>query len=332
VILGKATDKRAQTGMKFLEISLDARLSALGNAVTSLTYSSSVAMFYNPASIGWSEYISNISIGQVKWFADIDYNYASAIYRPAYGRYGIVGLSLVTVNYGDIQQTIRSDNEQGYLDVGTYSPTAMVIGLCYSKTLTNKFSAGANIKYVNENLGVSPMDYSEDGESLILKKNYMEAVAFDFGIIYKTGFKSLTLGMSARNFAKDLTYEEESFELPLNFRCGLSVDILDLINIEKINNTILLSMDFSHPRDYSEQIMTGIEYTFMKIFSLRAGYTFPTDLQGISIGTGVHKDIGRSDFQVDYSFTQFGVLGDIHRFSLQFSFYKNMFKRNRRVK
>jgi len=123
VILGQATDKRAQTGMKFLEISLDARLSALGNAVTSLTYSSSVAMFYNPASIGWSEYISNISIGQVKWFADIDYNYASAVYIPANGRYGIVGLSLVSVNYGDIQQTIRSDNEQGYLDVGTYSPT-----------------------------------------------------------------------------------------------------------------------------------------------------------------------------------------------------------------
>jgi len=183
-----------------------------------------------------------------------------------------------------------------------------------------QLSAGANIKYVNENLGTSPMDYSEDGGSLILKRNYMESVAFDFGVIYKTGFKSLTLGMSARNFSKDLTYEEESFELPLNFRCGLSVDIIDFTSIDKNNNTILLSMDFSHPRDYSEQIMTGIEYTFMKIFSFRAGYTFPTDLQGVSIGTGVHKDIGRSDFKVDYSFTQFGVLGNIHRFSFQFSF------------
>jgi hypothetical protein len=316
---GQKTDKRAQTGMNFLTNSLDARSSGLGNAVTSLTYSSSIAMFYNPASMGWFEPISSVAIGQVNWFADIDYNYASAVYKPANGQYGLFGVSFLFVDYGDIQQTIRADNEQGYLDIGTYKPYATMIGLGYSIALSEKFSIGANIKYAKEDLGTSPIKYDESGSNLILKKNRTETMVFDFGLIYKTGFKSLTLGMSARNFAKDLTYEEESFELPLSFQVGLSINAVDFTNLDKDQNSILLSLDMVHPRDYSEQAMIGLEYTFIKMFSLRAGYTVPTDLQGISFGAGFQKDFNPLGLKLDYSFTQFNILGNVHRVSFHFS-------------
>jgi len=319
ITLAQSTDKRAQTGMKFLNTSLDARSSALGGAVTSLPLSSSIGLFYNPASIGWSEAICNISLGQVKWFADINYNYASAIYKPSSGEYGVFGVSLIFVDYGNIQQTIRSDNEQGYLDIGTYKPSAMVIGLGYSIALSEKFSFGTNIKYAYENLGTSPMNFSESGNEVVLKKNTTETIVFDAGIIYRTGFKSLNLGMSARNFSKDLTYEEENFELPLTFQVGISVDIVDFTNWDKERNSILLSIDTVHPRDYDEQIMVGVEYTFMKMFAIRAGYRTPSDLEGFSLGAGFKPNFSFLSLQFDYAYTQFGILGDIHRFTFQFT-------------
>ena len=52
--------KLAQTGMKFLNVSLDARASAFGDAYTSLETKSS-AVFYNPASMARLEGIADVT-------------------------------------------------------------------------------------------------------------------------------------------------------------------------------------------------------------------------------------------------------------------------------
>ena len=61
-ILFSQQQKLAQTGMKFLNVSLDARTSAFGDAITSLETNSS-AMFYNPASMANLESIADITLG-----------------------------------------------------------------------------------------------------------------------------------------------------------------------------------------------------------------------------------------------------------------------------
>ena len=52
-------------------------------------------------------------------------------------------------------------------------------------------------------------------------------------MIYKTGFKSLNLGMSIRNFSEEIKYIEEGFQLPLTFRIGASIDALDFMDVDK---------------------------------------------------------------------------------------------------
>ena len=146
----------------------------------------------------------------------------------------------------------------------------------------------------------------------------MNVIAFDFGIIYKTGFKSLNFGMSVRNFAKELKYIEESFQLPLTFKIGLSINTIDLSNIDPDTHSLIFAVDVSHPRDYTEQIDLGIEYIFLKSFALRIGYTSPTDEQGISLGVGINQNFGGFGLEIDYAYTSFGIFDDIHRFSLQF--------------
>src|SRR4030065_1493078 len=64
--------KLAQTGMKFLNVSLDARASAFGDAITSLETNSS-AMLYNPAGMARFGGIADVSLGTTKFIADINY-------------------------------------------------------------------------------------------------------------------------------------------------------------------------------------------------------------------------------------------------------------------
>jgi hypothetical protein len=142
---------------------------------------------------------------------------------------------------------------------------------------------------------------------------------FDFGFLYSTGFKSLNFGMSIRNFAQEIKYAQESFQLPLTFRIGLAMNTLDLTGMNPDEHSLLLSIDATHPRDYAEQLGFGLEYVFMKMFALRTGYEFPNDEHGFAAGVGFHKDISDVSVGVDYAYTPFGIFGDVHRFSFQFS-------------
>ena len=125
----------------------------------------------------------------------------------------------------------------------------------------------------------------------VSEKNSIDAAAFDFGILYHTGYKSLDFGMSVRNFSTELKYKEESFQLPLTFKIGISMNMLDLTDLNSDMHSLLLSIDASHPRDFAEQVFVGSEYTFMKTFSLRGGYEFPKDEGGFSAGFGLMQQV-----------------------------------------
>lgn len=322
-------DKRAQTGMKFLSFSVDARAAALGNAMTADDQGSVVSMFYNPAGMASMNGTVGVGFGMTQWIADISYNAVGLAFRPAGGLYGVFGLSVLSVDYGDLIGTVRSDNEQGFEETGTFSPSAMAVGLGYARALTEQFSVGGNVKYVFESLGSSALSFEDadlTGEdryksgNLISKKNELSTVAFDFGVLYRTGFRSLILSMSARNFSKDLTYAEENFELPLSFRIGVGMDLIDFTSMDQDMHSFLLSIDTERPRDYNEMIRMGGEYLFMNTLAIRGGYVFPTDEQGINFGVGVQRSFGNLGFHIDYAYTDFGVFDTVNRFSLQVSF------------
>lgn len=316
--------KLAQTGMKFLNVSLDARTTAFGDAVTSLETGSS-AMFYNPASMGFLSQYGDVTFGTTKFIADINYYNAAVAFAPEDADYGVFGVSFVAVNYGDLIGTVVSGNGQGFLETGIFSPSAFAVGVGYAKTLSEKFSVGANIKYVNQSLGTSviggvnanPINGYIDGNT---EDHNLNVLAFDFGLIYRTGFKSLNLGMSVRNFAKEVKYKYEGFQLPLIFQIGASFNFADLMEVDKNEHSLILSVDANHPRDYPEQIMAGFEYTFMSMVSFRAGLSTPNDERTFSYGMGLKKELSGLNLSVDYAYTPFGIFNDVHRFTLNFAY------------
>lgn len=308
-------DKRAQTGMQFLSVSMSPRAAALADAMVASDVGASMAMFYNPAAMASLEG-GDLSVGTIQWIADINYSGASVGYSPAGGQFGTFALTAVSVDYGEIEGTIRSSTDLGYERIGTFSPTALALGLGYARSLSDRFSVGGGVRYVHQDLGDSVMD-----SDMATKQNSVGTPVFDFGVLYRTGFRSLNLGMSARNFSPAVTYEEEAFETPLLLTAGASMNVLDVLAPTMTgNHGIRISAEAGHPRSYDEQVRIGGEYEFMNTLFLRAGYVFPNDEQGMNLGAGVNLDVSGLSFGADYAYSQFGDLGNVNRVGLHVGF------------
>lgn len=310
--------KLAQTGMKFLSIAGDARSAGFADAVTSLE-GNSAFLLYNPASVARQNTMLDFTFGKTNWIADIKYINSSVTFAPSQASYGVFGLSLISVDYGEFNRTIIGP-DGGALDIGTYSPTALAVGISYAKALSEKFAVGGSIRYVYQNFGNGHI-VGGDYENFQTQKIDLDVMAFDFGIIYKTGFKSLNLGMSIRNFSEKIKYVDESFQLPLNFKLGLSMNIFDFLSMDPLEHTFSIAVDAEHPRDNKEMLHLGIEYTFMNTLVLRSGYITPrTTEAGIHAGVGIQYEIEGINFGVDYSFTEFNLFQNVHRISIKVSY------------
>jgi hypothetical protein len=125
--------------------------------------------------------------------------------------------------------------------------------------------------------------------------------------------------MTVRNFAKEARYVNEGFQLPLTFRIGVAMNVLDLTDLDPAMHALLVAVDAEHPRDFQEQLRLGGEYRFMEILALRGGFVTGGDEYGGTFGVGLQKDFGDFGLGVDYAYLPFGRFNAVHRFSLQFS-------------
>lgn len=310
--------KLAQTGMKFMNATLDARTAALGEAVTALEGNAAL-LFSNPASVARQENFFNGTAGSMTWIADIKYMYGAATFAPFGGNFGIIGVNVMSVNYGDFIETIKAENTQGYYELGTFRPYALSFGVSYAKALNDKLALGGSIKYAKQSLGAAVTASDADG-NYTKKDNVRGVMAFDFGLLYRTGFRSLNFAMSVKNFSQEIKFEKENFQLPLTFRIGLSMDAMDLFeSMDKNMHSFLVSVDAVHFRDYPEQVSIGGEYTFMQTVSLRAGYNYPADERSYTVGVGVKQSYQNYGLGVDYSYTPYGLFNAVHRVNVNVS-------------
>ena len=317
-VVGQAQQKLAQTGMKFLNVTTDARAVALGEAITSVDGGSS-SLFFNPSSMAHQKGLVSVDLGQVQWIADIRHNYASAAFSPWDGEYGVIGVMVQAVDYGDFEQTVKTGTDVGYIDLGTFKPTALVVGLGYARALSDKFSIGGAVKYVHQDLGSGAVAVASGG-TYDYASNVAQVFALDFGMTYKTGLKSLQFGMVVRNFSKEARYIDEGFQLPLTFRIGLSANVFDFAELDPQEHRLLVSIDAEHPRDYPERVKMGMEYLFMDMVALRAGFISLADEQKFSFGLGLQQTLGGIGLGVDYAYTPFGIFDKVQTFTVRISY------------
>ena len=305
-------DKTAQSTMNFLLVSTSPKASALGDAYTNIG-SGSESMFYNPAGLTDMKTQFDLNINYTGWIADI--NYLSGSIAWNLNDYGVVGINLLTVDYGVINGTSLTleRNELGYIDDGEVSNVgAYSIGLSYARAISQEFSIGGNVKLVGQNLGVSVLQTGT-------VDNNASKLSFDAGVKYRTSFKGFTFGMSIRNFATNIKREIYDEQLPLIFAAGIAINLMDVVYPDH-ENPLFVAVDFLHQNNYSERVNLGAEYKFLDMIALRGGYQTNRDLASWSGGVGLSQTLFDYDLEVNYSYSRFEIFDSVSRLSLHVSF------------
>ncbi len=318
VFAGSEYTKLAQTGFQYLSVISDARGAAIAGAMTTVPYGSG-SLFFNPAGMAEMEQKIDIIASKNTWIAGINHTTLSLAINPANNKYGVFGFTAQSVNYGDIQGTMVWGNDQGWVETNTFTPSAVSLGFGYAVRLSDRFSVGSQMKYAAQQLGNGVVEIhpiTSEPDSLTVQKFSTSAMAFDFGTMFKTGFKGIVFGMNVRNFSNEINYLDENFQLPLTFTMGLSMDVLELVPNFSDGHSLLVSVDAVHSRSYPEYMNIGMEYKLLDMLYLRYGILHNRDERSSSFGFGV----SRFGIGVDYAYIPFGILDEVQMITVRFSY------------
>ncbi len=319
LILGQS--KVGTTAAPFLGIAVGPRAIGMGGAFTAFAGDVST-LYWNPAGasrIGMSE----VMISHTKWIFGTSFDWIGV--SVAIDRNNSIGLSITRLDYGE-EEVTTIDYPEGTGE--RWEANDIAIGLSYARNLTDRFSVGGTVKFIQQKL------WNERATGF----------ALDIGVLFITEFRGLKLGASISNFGTEMQLDgkdlfviydpdptitgnnsaisaklkTDSWPLPLLFRVGASIDLF-----KNETNYLTISIDALHPNDNTESLNTGFEYGFKDIVYLRAGYKslFQKDSQErFTAGIGLRYKLGNLGFKFDYAYQDFGILRNIQSFSLSIQF------------
>lgn len=287
--------KTSTAGFVFLQLPVSARSAALGEASISLPDLNSDAIFINPASAGNITNSHSFSASYSPWIADIKHYVAGYSFNSPIG---IFSAGAILLDYGTMQRTeIPTSQSQGlYTVLGTFDARSLALGLSYSRMLTDRFSFGAAVKYVQEKI------YIYEASNIL----------FDGGVIYNTGFKSLRIAATFQNFGVETKFINDVFKMPTVLKLGLSAEVLGDMNSEY---RITLCGEAIHPNDGNERVNLGSEFGWNNMIFLRGGYKFFYDEESYSVGLGIKSGI-YLPLNFDFAYADYGRLGDVLRLTI----------------
>ncbi len=314
--------KVGTTAAPFLNVAIGPRAIAMGGAFVA-TANDLTALYWNPAGVARLENNSAM-FSYTSWFADISYNWAAASVNL--GTIGTLGLNVTYLDYGDMEVTTLAEQD------GTgemFSASDMSLGLTYAVKLTDQFSIGGTVKYINQKI------YNSSASS----------VGFDLGVLFLSDIYGLRIGATITNFGPDMKIDgkdlfvqhdidpnifgnndqilaklnTDEYQLPLTFRVGLAMDVLNITD-----HRFTVGLDALHPSDNDESLNIGCEYGFSNSIFLRAGYKslmLDNSEEGLTLGFGLAYDFAPNlGVFIDYAYQDFGILENTQHFSIGLKF------------
>jgi hypothetical protein len=321
-----AAQKVGSTSMQFLKVMPSARATALGEAYSALALGAE-AVFWNPSGLV-AVRNQEFSLTYIDWLFDTQQG--AFAYALSLGNAGVLGVQIQYVDFGVFEETTNdrpyiSDPDAPGFTGRTFRPFSYVAGITYARSLTDRFSVGLGVKYAYESLfdGQTVRAMVTQG-SFEEVKTWGNVFLFDFGIRYNTGFRSVELASAVQNFGPDVKYAKEANPVPLLFRFGIAADLIGsnaLLIGDEEENRLTVAFDIFHPNDYAQQGHLGVEYEFATFLSLRGGYKFNYDFEGMTFGGGLRHTVAGIPLTLDYSYGSMGTyLGHAQRISLGVTF------------
>jgi hypothetical protein len=299
----------------FLKIGIGAREVGMGGAAVA-SCDNITSLYWNAGALDRMDK-NEIILQQTKWLVDTWIYYLAASYRlPGVGSFG---LSMHYFSSGDIEETtLLSPDGTGR----TFTADDVSIGVTYSRKITERFSTGITIKFIQESLD----------------REKASTIALDIGSIFETSFlNNMRIGMSLSNlggtmkfFGSDLSVQyasnpefptkvttadlnTETWEIPLFFRFGVATEA-----IKNEKHRLTVSTEIMDSRDYIYRLAFGAEFAYSETVFLRGGYKDNYDEQRFTLGAGLKFNFSWAQLRLDYAYANFGVFDNTQRFSLIF--------------
>jgi len=328
-------NRQGTRGANFLHIGIGARGGAMAGAIGS-SVSGPVAWYWNPAGAATSESFS-AAAGRQNLYGDlgVGQTYAAASI-PALG--GVVGVHLNTLNSGDIRRTTELNPFGERLGGNVFQWTSTVVGIGYAKRLTDRLSAGGQIKYISEGITDASTKW----------------LAFDIGTQFNTGLYGLVLGGVIQNVggsskasgalvqrivttadgsqlpeSRRVQFFTSATEIPVEFRLSVGSDLLGSANSmfggASGKSTLNGEVSVTDATDYSTQYGVGLEYGYRNTLFIRGGKRWYNDDRdrgtsnqvGLAGGFGLRLPVLGRAVKFDYSYESAGALQNVQIFSFE---------------
>ena len=261
------------------------------------------------------------------------------------GETGVLGLSVMNMNFGKIDITTADLPEGG---IGTFNPTFSTIALGYAREFSNSIYGGISVKMISENIS----NVTSSGFAIDAGIQYVTGVGKDkagnrnrdnlhFGITMKnvgttmkfSGDGMSFTGFSANGTSMTIEHRSQEFELPSLIKIGFSYSFRLAPKVDAVSETVtsdhnlLIAANFTSNSFSKDQYHIGLEYGFKQMVFLRGGYIYEAGITtadtrttaftgptaGLSLQVPVNKE-NKSVLAIDYSYRLTNPFGGVHTF------------------
>lgn len=282
-----AFGQAGSNSFEFMLIGPGSRASAMGEAFTAVSGDAG-APYFNPASAALMNG-TEFSFMHVEYLTDVSMDHLSVHARARKFHYG-VGLY-----YGSTADIQRRGDTPTDDPLGQFDEHNFTAAFTWAVPVSDRLSFGNSVKWAYQKLDIESAS----------------ALALDLGAFY-TLRPQIALGASVRNLGTKPKFIEQAFDLPREFRMGVSYRGATESRI----NGLLLAADFilADWGDKSSKFNIGGEYNYANLVSARLGYSAGYESRGIALGGGLTYNA----FLFDYAYVPAKHnLNDTHRLTLR---------------
>ncbi|MCG2647369.1 type IX secretion system protein PorQ [Alloprevotella tannerae] len=299
VLAFPALAQEGTTTYQVLKLPASAHAAALGGENISAIDDSPAAGWSNPALFA---NVSDKSLGLDFMTFNSGSLYLGAQYVQAFGERHTVAAGLSILNYGKMDETDETGQR-----IGSFSPKDMMLSLAYSYLLSERWTGGASLHFINRNYA----GYTSFAMGVDLGLNYFnEETDFSFSIALRN------IGMEVKSF-----YETSRDKLPFDMQLGLTKGLAHFparLNFTLTDLTHWKSSDFYLPpgktslsatQKLLNHVVVGVDIlptdnTYIALgYNFRRGYELKVGdaqkMAGFTLGAGLQ--LQRFKFGASYA-------------------------------
>jgi len=319
----------SQSAVLPLLIEPGAKQAGMGEAYSAIA-DDATAGYYNPAGLAFQDrHRKNLQFMHQNWLPSLadDLYYEYLGYSQFAEGWGNFAINMVYFNMGEQNRT----SEHSPDIIGTFHSFDVYLSGSYGTTMTENVSLGITLKGIYSKL-------ADSGQGLEEGKGVGSTFALDFGTMYKTALRGLTLSAVIHNLGPKISYIDvtQADPLPLNMVFGAAY-----IPVDSEFNKLTFVLDIYKPlvRRHGTPIEAlykgwydednefkqvdfkiGTEYIYNNFMALRAGYSYDDDgdLKSPTFGVGIIYDMINVD--VAYYAVTDNPMQDSIRFSFAYNF------------